>query len=250
MKKLTKLFVVLLSLIALFTVAGCSHGNDDNKKGDKDTGEYEVGDFVTFGHFEQDNDVSNGNEPITWRVLDKNLSGQYLLATDKILIVEKINESCKSTTWENCTLRSYLNGFSANENIDGLDYTNDNFFNSAFTESERAKIVTSSVSVDVNPDYSVNVGNNTSDKIFILSQTEVYNYYPSANDRHLYFTTYSAMHTNDPLSFNNASGYWWLRTPGEYEEKFAYVSSSGNITETYVDNDNIGVVPAMWVNLE
>lgn len=43
--------------------------------------EANVGEYVTFGHYEQDNDESNGKEDIEWLVLEKE--------DDKVLVISK-----------------------------------------------------------------------------------------------------------------------------------------------------------------
>ncbi len=65
-----------------------------------------VGDIVTFGHYEQDNDTTNGKEPIEWRVLDKNDEGQYLIISEKVLDVQPYNTTNLFITFEKSTIRS------------------------------------------------------------------------------------------------------------------------------------------------
>ena len=55
------------------------------------------------------------------------------------------------------------------------DYTGNNFINIAFSTSEMVKIVSSNVPAHANPKYSTSPGNATTDKIFLLSITEVNN---------------------------------------------------------------------------
>lgn len=49
-----------------------------------DFSDAKAGDIITFGHYEQDNDTSNGKEPIQWQVLDKK-DGKILVASKYIL---------------------------------------------------------------------------------------------------------------------------------------------------------------------
>lgn len=82
----------------------------------------DVGDTVTFGTYEQNNNYSDGNENIEWVVIDKQ--------EDKIMVVSKyiIAEQPFNTTneghisWENCTLRKWLNN---------------DFLNEAFSDAEK-----------------------------------------------------------------------------------------------------------------
>lgn len=116
----------------------------------------QVGDYIEFGTYEQDNDASNGKEAIEWLVLETQ--------DDKILILSKYGLDCKAynvdwedITWETCTLRKWLN---------------EEFINEAFTESEKLLIPTVTVSADRNPGYDTNPGNPTKDKVFLLSIDE------------------------------------------------------------------------------
>ena len=63
---------------------------------------------ITFGKYEQDNNVGNGREDIEWLVLD--------VKDNKALIISKYGLDCQpynasqaEVTWENCTLRKWLN---------------------------------------------------------------------------------------------------------------------------------------------
>ena len=48
--------------------------------------------YVTFGHYEQDNDLTNGKEPIEWRVL-KEEGGEVMLITRYALDAKPYNET-------------------------------------------------------------------------------------------------------------------------------------------------------------
>ena len=64
---------------------------------------------LKFGHYEQDNDTSNGPEEIEWRVLAAEGS-RVLVISEYALDVKKYNAGSVGITWENCTLREWLNG--------------------------------------------------------------------------------------------------------------------------------------------
>lgn len=40
-------------------------------------------------------------------------------------------------TWSNCNLRSWLNGYGSNENVNEVSYINDNFIDAAFSDEEQ-----------------------------------------------------------------------------------------------------------------
>lgn len=78
-------------------------------------------------------------------------------------------------TWEMSSIRSWLNGYGASMNEPETDYGKKNFINSAFTFTQRNAINTTIVANNNNIDYEIVGGSNTSDKIFLLSESEVYN---------------------------------------------------------------------------
>ena len=130
-------------------------------------------DNIYFGTYQQS---SNGNggyntDPIKWRVLE-NADGQLFLLSDQNLDVFQYHTDWESVTWEKSTMRSWLNGYGASENTggdSGIDYTSDNFIDAAFSEKEQAAIADTEVVNDDNPDWGTEGGNNTTDKIFLLS---------------------------------------------------------------------------------
>ena len=63
-----------------------------------------TGDRITFGSYEQDNNSSNGPEPIGWRVLEVS-GGSALVVSEYALDARAYNEDYESVTWAECTLR-------------------------------------------------------------------------------------------------------------------------------------------------
>jgi len=110
----------------------------------------EVGDIITYGKFEQDNVKSNGAEEIAWLVLDVQ-DGKALVLSESCLEWLPYNTTDTSTTWGTCTLRGWLN---------------DEFWDSAFSEGEKAMICTTTVP------GAGNQGKSTNDKVFLLSTSE------------------------------------------------------------------------------
>ena len=66
-----------------------------------------------------------------------------------------------------------------------------------------------------NPTYGVPGGNNTVDRIFLLSITEVQQYFNNDADR--------------IARFNGTASWWWLRSPGRYTFSATYVNIVGDI---------------------
>ena len=220
-----------------------------------------VGDIVTFGHYEQDNDTDNGKEPIEWRVLDINEEGQLLLLSDKALDVRPYNTKMIYITWEESTIRSWLNGYEASYNTEGKDYTAENFIDAAFTAEEKAKILTSNVPAHKNPSYSTSPGNPTTDKIFLLSIVEAQTYFATDADRKADATRYAVKKGAYVKGSETGKGSydgtcsdvhcfscWWLRSPAPYGEDAEYVDLDGDTYYAGVSYAHYVVRPALWVN--
>jgi uncharacterized lipoprotein YehR (DUF1307 family) len=139
-----------------------------------------------------------------------------------------------STTWEESGIRRYLN---------------DEFYNS-FSDANKARIVETEVINNDNPTFGTPGGNNTTDKIFLLSIEEA-NYYFSDNDSRVAY--FNGANTD----FNDKAWWWWLRSPGRYAYYAVLVPTSGGglrgvqgFGEHVGDRVNVGVRPAMWITLE
>ena len=197
----------------------------------------EVGDYITFGAYEQDANTSNGKEPIEWLVLAKE--------NDRLLVISRYaldykpynekNTSVTSVTWETCTLRKWLNN---------------DFLNAAFSSTEKAMIPTVTVSADKNPIYSTNPGNATQDKVFLLSIPEADKYCTSGSARQCKPTAYAK--TQGAYQDNSGLCSWWLRSPGVSQRDAAYVITHYGVYNfgLSVNRDSVAVRPAMWINLE
>ena len=187
------------------------------------------GGTVFFGAYEQDNNTSNGKEDIEWQVLAKE-NDKILVISDKALDCQPYNnEKYAKVTWETCTLRKWLNT---------------DFLDSAFSPDEKAKIPTVTVSADKNPEYSTNPGNATQDQVFLLSIPEVNEYFSYNNAGLCRLTDYAAANTS-------YGWYWWLRSPGEYQNLAAYVNYDGSVSNSgfEVSADFVAVRPAMWISI-
>ena len=193
-----------------------------------------VGDTVFFGHYEQDNDTSNGAEQIEWIVLAKE-DGKALVISKYALDCQPYNEEYASVTWEESDIRAWLN---------------DDFYNTAFSESERSEIETTYVVNDDNAEYGTDGGNDTSDKIFLLSIAEAEEYFSSDEARECEPTKYAVAEGAYENS-DNGNCWWWLRSPGYDANSAAFIYTSGDVDAlgNCVDDGNYAVRPALWINL-
>lgn len=200
-----------------------------------------VGDTITFGAYEQDNNTSNGKEAIEWTVLDKD-GMSLLLISKQALDCQQYNTSYTDVTWESCSLRKWMNG---------------TFLNKAFNAEEQAQIQNTTVSADKNPEYNTNPGNATTDKVFLLSINEVEKYFNSDEARKCAPTAYAkaqGAYTSD--IYKTASGaatcWWWLRSPG-FNQLYAatvFIDGSVHYFGHTVNYGNDAVRPALWINLD
>ena len=218
-------------------------------------------DCVYFGNYPQSDATGETKEPIKWRVLSVNGDDAFLVA-DQSLDVQRYNDACKDVTWETCTIRSWLNGYGSSSNVCGKDYSNDNFINRAFTDSEQSAIRTVAVENKDNLLYGTEGGNNTIDKVFLLSCDEVTNpdygfsgdYSVDDEARKRKITAYVAAGGTIGSGGMNSEGStdtWWLRSPGYDSIHAMYVSSSGFVLQygNYVNSSIFAVCPALHLNL-
>ena len=199
--------------------------------------EAEIGSYVFFGSYEQDNDTSNGKEDIEWIVLAKE-GNKALVISKYALDCKQYHPSMSDITWETCSLRKWLNGP----------------FLDTFRVEERNSIIDTTVTADKNPSYSTSPGNDVTDKVFLLSITEVNKYFSSDEARVCAPTDYAkaqGVWTSSSNSTGGRAACWWLRSPGSLSDHAAVVHGSGsvNISGRAVFNVLGGVRPAMWIDL-
>ena len=193
-----------------------------------------VGSTIKFGFYEQDNSTSNGKEEIEWKVLAVE-GNKALIISQYALDCKRYNNTYTDTTWEKCTLRTWLNG---------------TFYDAAFGADHQKMIASSTVTADKNPSYSTSPGNKTTDKVFLLSITEANKYFSSDRARQCQGTAYCyAQQVVDKAS--NGNCFWWLRSPGIDSSIATGVRFDGsvNFDGGLVSYPDGAVRPALWINL-
>jgi len=195
----------------------------------------QVGDHLTFGAYEQDNDLTNGKEDIQWLVLDIQ-DGKALVVSRYALDCKAYNNIFLTISWEACSLRSWLNQV---------------FLNTAFCVEERALIPPVTVSADPNPIYNTKTGSDTQDQVFLLSIVEANRYFASAEERKCEPTAYAVAKGAHTSTQSGLRCWWWLRSPGYLQFRASLVLNDGNIYE-HGDFATYGtgtIRPAMWIDL-
>ena len=210
---------------------------------------------VEFGRYPQDSSNSSDKKPIEWLVLAKDEANHKVLLISKyILDCKSYNDDGKPSSWENCTLRYWLNN---------------DFCNMAFTSDELNKIEPTLLNNAGNSAYKVFGGNNTYDKVFELSIDEVElffaggtinvatkatNYAKTVENagRNLWVYNYAEDTADDKHFYEWADGNssFWLRSPGNSLDTAACVSRGGEIVKYgySVHSQVYGIRPAMWVS--
>lgn len=174
-----------------------------------------IGDIIQFGWLE-------------WRILDIQ-DGKALIISDEIIVSQPYHTSLVDITWENSSIRQYLN---------------DTVYNTIFNDEEKSKITETLGINNDNPYYGTPGGNNTTDKIFLLSIDEAERYFSSASSRIAY--------SRDEYSYEGRAFDWWLRSPDHLSDYAVCVISDGDILHNGVWNSvttKRGIRPALWLNL-
>lgn len=214
-----------------------------------------TGKTVLLGTYPQSK-KGNQKTPIEWIVLDRNdnhvfLLSQYGLDYQNYDVYEgEAGEPYidKVITWETCTLRQWLN---------------EDFLSNAFTKDEQKIILTTTIDNSAAQgygDWSQSGGNDTEDRIFLLSYAQANQYlnvvYDGENEN-----INARVSPTDYARNKAARSYgigeelvpcvWWLRSPGidEYDN-VASVDDQGCLYCTGAEDFSFLVRPCLWIDLE
>jgi DNA-binding SARP family transcriptional activator len=187
---------------------------------------------------------------LSWRVLSEE-GDKALLITQDIIDVRKFHEEeSQGITWEDCTLRQFLN----------------KDFYDGFNSIEKSQILTTHLT---NNGSAIAIGGeiDTDDRIFLLSIDEAKRYFSSDEDRiarysHLatdrlrqaYINQFPDLYNDraDYLNTYDRTGEWWLRSLDDHGYNVAFVPFKGDNIGTYYDgygDGRMGVRPALYIKL-
>ena len=195
--------------------------------------DYKIGETIEFGNYPQDKDGTE--KPIEWIVM-KNEGNQILLLSKYVLDAKPYNKEWEdvTVTWETSDIRKWLN----NE-----------FYTTAFNKTEKAKIQTSLIKNEDNSEYGTSGGNDTEDKVFLLSEKEAETLFSNEEERIAKATEYAE---KSGVYDEEKGAWWWLRSPGFGSRGAAEVDSDGWVYRVgnlvYIRPD--GVRPALYLNLQ
>ena len=183
-------------------------------------------------------------EPIKWRVLNNN-DDEITLVSDNALDDEKFNNSYSEVTWENSSLRTWLNS---------------TFYDSAFNDAEKSVIINSDVENNVTNSKGINSGNNTKDKVYILSDKAITRNEYGFNNQESYTshtrlfnsTSYAEVKGVNVDEENGKASYYWLRTSARDYYTAGIGLSDGKITYGYTNQNKVnytraGVIPVIKI---
>lgn len=169
-------------------------------------------------------------------------------------------------------MRSWMNGYGGESNQKSVDYKQKNFLQSAFNSTEQMAILDTELE---NVDNYINGrliegGNNTVDKVFLLSEADIYemeesesygfakdfNSGTSKTDEDLlcksstYAKAMGIRNTNQYFDDFTGTCSWWLRSQGQYSD-YAADSDCGWISDIGidVDYDENGIRPVLNLDL-
>ena len=207
-----------------------------------DTENLKKGDVIRFGRYPQEKDPGFTPEPIEWIVLETDGKSAKLLSRYGLTAKAYDEHGFWPVTWENCTLRSWLNS---------------EFLEAAFTEEERQRLFVVTVEAEYGPFFAER--HDTQDKVFLLDAEEAEQYFMN-NDERICIPTEKAAGEGAYVGKNPGSGcWWWLRTPSISMPNFVYVvdtdgsfDDNGFPVNTFEKNNdgNIAVRPAIVLELD
>lgn len=208
-------------------------------------------------------------EPIDWRILDP-ATGLVMCETiiDSQPYSNTIYKKGSGGTYGYFNDASYTNYASDYETSSVREWLNNDFYNTAFTDSEKEEINTTTLNNDgyytsvETTGYEKLDSNSTNDKIFLLSYNEVlnsdfgFNSSSSAPDPARFsqgsdYAKCQGLYVQiKPDHYSNNNSYWVLRSPGGSSDYCCGVKSTGRSNFDYgVYRSLKGIRPAFYFNL-
>lgn len=177
--------------------------------------------YLYFGNYEQDNNALTKEEPILWRVINRE-DNSLLLVSDKALDMKPFHIKNETVSWEDCSLRAWLNGYDNNP-------WKDSFLYSAFGKEEQDFLQKDALG----------------DCVTMLSIEEI-NKYTKGENRISINTEY-----NRKLGAIDYNGYslWWTRPVTEKASKVSLCGSDVDYVGTQVNQTNYAVRPVIRIDL-
>ena len=204
-------------------------------------------------------------DPIRWRIIDIE-ADRALLMADQLLDCQPYHAEEGMVNWGSSTVRSWLNGLPGTENAAGIDYQGKGFLDRAFTRSQQESVLPVQVVNHANAAYHTDCGETTEDRIFLLSNEEVFGtetaaehgfYVASGKDdpaKRFCSTLYAKCRGAwwSPVKDYRGNSFWFMRTNGYTPESVSYICDFGYIYQrgTMATCNDAGILPALWIRLD
>lgn len=203
-------------------------------------------DSISFGRYEQDNNLGNGKEGIEWIILKKE-NGHAMLMSKYVLDCQQYNNVKTEMYWAISSLRNWLNNY---------------FYDEAFNSNEKALIPQVTVINEGNMKWQLSASEDTSDYVYLLSERECVEFFgePSSTNQIVELSTNATDYAKslgvyvekEPGQWYNGNSTFWLRSPGNMKNRAGNVTYCGYF---YQDGNSVdfklnGVRPIIWVRYE
>jgi hypothetical protein len=192
-----------------------------------------------------------------WQVLIV-ADGRATLISKGAVAMHAYNEGGGDTTWEQCSLRTWLNG---------------EFYSNSFSLEEQALILDSRLINSASAEYGTAGGCDTTDKIYLLSIDEAQALFAGDQERvavlgmpqeqlddmtgtlqqNSDYNSYTFSEPSQPMRERNGMPlWWWLRSPGIKADVAATVLDNGKVHSygSLVGISNYGVRPAVQIAMK
>lgn len=207
-----------------------------NSQGGNNMSKIKIDDCVLFGSYTCDKDGSKS--PVRWMALDIK-DDKALLLSEQCLDFMTYNDMQNVVTWEDCTLRAYMN---------------ETLLHEIFTDDEIGLLLECDNANDENKFFYSKGGDPslsgpaTRDRLFLLSSNEVETYLKETDRIRARATEYARAKLKDP---KNVFCSYWLRGVGMRGNLAIYVKPDGQIEYVgcHVNCADVGIRPALWVDL-
>lgn len=190
------------------------------------------GDIIKFGNYM--------GEPIEWQVLEVQ-NNIALIVSKHILDLMPYHDELLAleTSWEECSLRRYLNG---------------GFIDRAFGDKGKSLIHQVEIKNNYNNEIDITRNDNIGDRVFCLSEDEVMTYFSDRDSRRAKVTNYAKEKVKRSqrkyyMDVKSNIGSYWLRTLKGDNMDAMLVTKYGDLLDGGVGLD-YGIRPALYLNLE
>ncbi len=191
-------------------------------------------------------------EPINWKILERSDSKALIFAS--FTLDSQDFEHTKSLREEASDyVGNTLNDVNPNNYMYSYirSWLNTSFYETAFNDLEKALILNTNVINDNTSTATQNsyICDNTTDKIFLLSYSEVYTTYADILlNEDFFYTSYSY---SQGLKINDGELSYLLRSPNEETNVYVNIKKTkdNGIYKDLVNNTYYGIRPACWISL-